>query len=124
MRLLTLLTVCNVSDQLKVIEKEAEAEADLVFLPGSNKVMLTLQRPLVRVVIQDSFDILRASLMFLNAFPDPSLTAEFVKDALVGSALNHAPGARYIYQRLLYKEDYLSKLITLVSRMNVHDCSI
>ncbi len=124
MCLLTLLTVCNVPDQLKVIEKEAEAETDLVFLPGSNKVMLTLQRPLVRIVIQDSFDILRASLMFTNAFPDCSLTIEFVKDALVRSALNHAPGARYIYQRLLYKDDYISKLITLVSRMNIHDCSI
>lgn len=111
-------------DQLQVMEKEAEKEADLVFLPGSNKVMLTLQHALVRVVIQDSFEILRASLMFTNAFPDCSLTVEFVKDALVRSALNHAPGARYIYHRLLYKDNYLSKLIPVVSRMNIHDCSI
>jgi hypothetical protein len=119
-----LFTVFDAPDQLKVIEKKAEAEADLVFLPNSNKVMLTLQHALVRVVVQDSFDILRASLMFSNAFPDPSVTLEFAKDALVCSALSHAPGARYIYQRLLYKDDYMSKLITLVSRINIYDYSI
>ena len=79
--------------------------------------MLTLQHALVRVVVQDAFDILRASLMFSDAFPSLSVASMFVKDALVRSALNHAPGARYIYQRLLYKNDYLSKLATLVSRI-------
>ena len=121
---MTFFTVLGDHDQLKAIEKKAEAEADLVFLPNSNKVMLTLQHPLVRVVVQDAFDILRASLMFSDAFPDSSVTLEFVKDALVRSALNHAPGARYIYQRLLYKNDYLSKLSTLVSHINIDDCSV
>jgi hypothetical protein len=119
-----LFTVSDVPDLLKVIEKKAEAEADLMFLPNSNKVMLTLQHPLVCVVIQDSFDILHTSLMFSDAFADCSITIEFVKDALVHSALSHAPGARYIYQRLLYKDDYMSKLITLVSCINIHDCSV
>jgi hypothetical protein len=59
-----LFTGFNDPDQIKVIEKKAEAEADLVFLPNSNKVMLTVQHPLVHVVIQDSFDILCTSLMF------------------------------------------------------------
>ena len=95
---MTLFTGFDDPDQLKAIEKKAEAEADLVFLPNSNKVMLTVQHPLVRVVIQDSFDILRVSLMFSDAFPNCSVTMEFVKDALVRSALNHAPGARLIYQ--------------------------
>jgi len=96
-------------------ELPTENGADLVFLPGSNKVMLTLQRPLVRAVIQDSFDHLRASIVFTNAFPDGSLAVEFVKDSLVLSAISHAPGARYIYQRLLYDEEYLLKIIPLVS---------
>jgi hypothetical protein len=100
-----------------------ENEANLVLPPGSNKVTLQAQHPLVHAVIQDSFDYLRASLMFTNTFPDNSLTVEFIKDALVLSALAHAPGARYIYQRLLYDEDYMSMIIPLVSLMNVHEYS-
>jgi hypothetical protein len=101
-----------------------ENEADLVLPLGSNKVTLNAQHLLVHAVIQDSFDHLRASLMFTNTFPDGSLTIEFIKDALVLSALGHAPGARYIYQRLLYDEDYISKIIPLVSHINVHEYSI
>jgi hypothetical protein len=92
-----------------------------VFAPDSNRVMLTMQRPLVRVVIQDSFDILRISLLFTNAFPEGSVAVQFVKEALLTSALNHRPGAARIYQRLLHDEEYLSKIIPLVSDMNAHD---
>lgn len=81
----------------------------------SNKVMLTMQRPLVRVVIQGAFDMLHVSLLFTNAFPNPSLSVEFVKEALLRSALNHLPGAASMYQRLLRDEEYMSKLIPLVS---------
>ena len=75
--------------------------------PGSNKVMLTRQRPLVHAVIQDSFDHIHASIVFTNAFPNSSLAIEFAKDALVLSALSHAPGVRDIYKRLLYDEEYI-----------------
>ena len=101
-----------------------ENEADLVIPPGLNKVMLTRQRPLVHAVIQDSFDHIRASIVFTNAFPNGSLAIEFAKDALVLSALSHAPGARDIYKRLLYDEEYISKIVPLVSHMNVHEYSI
>ena len=90
-------------------------DTDLVFPQDSNKVMLTLQRPLVHVVIQDSFEILRASLLFTNAFPNGSLTVQLVKDALVRSALKHMPGAGRISQRLQRDEEYLWKIVPLVS---------
>jgi len=71
---------------------------DLVFHSESNRVMLTMQRPLVRIVIQDSFDILRTTLLFTDAFPEGTVVNRFVKEALLTSALNHRPGAGRIYQ--------------------------
>ena len=95
-------------------------EVDLVFSVDSKKVMLTAQRSLVRVVIQDSFDIIRTSLMFTHAFPDGPLAIQFAKEALLRSALNHTPGAARIYQRLLKDKEYLWKIIPLVSQMDVN----
>ena len=57
--LLTFITARNMS-------MATENEANLVLPPGSNKVTLQAQHPLVHAVIQDSFDYLRASLMFTN----------------------------------------------------------
>ena len=79
--------------------------------------MLMLQRPLVRVVIQDSFDIIRVLLSFNNAFPKGSLITEFVKDALYCSARKHSPGAATIYQRLQHDKVYIGHIIPLVSHV-------
>lgn len=95
---------------------------DLVFPAGTTKLMLTRQQPLVRVVIQDSFEILHSSLLFTNAFPDGVLTTELIKDALVRSAQNHSPGALTIYRQLLYDAEYFRKIMPLVSLINVYDC--
>jgi hypothetical protein len=70
-----------------------------------------LQWPLVHMVIQDSFDILCALLHFTNAFPKTSV-------ALLHSALKYMPGAGCIYQRLMHDEEYLWKIIPLVSHLS------
>jgi hypothetical protein len=98
-------------------------EADLVFAPGSTKVMLGLQSDLVQIVIQDAFEILLSSLLFIHAFPEGALTVQLVKDALIRAAQNHTPGALCIYQRLQYSAEYLKKVMPLVSVINVHDDS-
>jgi hypothetical protein len=103
------------------VNKADPSSTDLVLHPDSNRVMLTIQRPLVRVVIQDSFDILRTTLMFTDAFPEASLVTRFVKEALLTSALNHRPGAGRIYQRLLHDEEYFWKIAPLVSDTNACD---
>jgi len=92
-------------------------ETDLVFAPDSGKLMLMLQRPLVHVVIQDSFDILCVLLSFNNAFSKGSLIIRFVKDALYRSALKHSPGAATIYQRLHHDKVYIGHIIPLVSHV-------
>ena len=98
-------------------------DTDLVLALDTNALMLTMQRPLVHLVIRDSFDILCASLMFTNAFPNAPLAIQFVKDALLNSALRHAPHADNIYERLMLDEEYTHKIVSLVSYMNCHDHS-
>ena len=98
-------------------------EMDLVFAPGSTKVMLGLQHDLVQIVIQDSFEILHSSLLFTHAFPEGPLIIQLVKDALIRATQNHTPGALTIYQQLQYDAEYLKKIMPLVSIINVHDNS-
>ena len=90
-------------------------ETDLVFTPGSNKIMLTKQQDLVHLVLQDSFETLRATLLLENAFPNPSLQASFVKDSLLSSAKAHMPGAASVLMRLQNDPIYLRKLLPVVS---------
>ncbi len=85
--------------------------------------MLNLQHDLVQVVIHESFEILHASLLFENAFPEGPMTIKLIKDALIRAAQNHTPGALCIYQRLQYNTEYLRKIMPLVSVMNIHDDS-
>jgi len=84
-------------------------------LDTNGGIMLTTQQPLVCMVIQDLFDILCASLVFINVFPNAPLAVQFVKDALLSSALNHMPGADAIYHQLMHDEEYTCKIIPLVS---------
>jgi len=111
--LLTLITA-----ELDVVNK-----ADLVFAMGSLKIKLMLQRPLVWVVIQDSFDILYSLLQSTNAFPNGAVTIQLVRNALLRSALRHTPGALTIHQRLLYNLEYFHKILPLVSIIDAHDQS-
>jgi len=78
-------------------------QAGLVLsLDTNGGIMLTTQQPLVRMVIQDSFDILCASLVFINAFPNAPLAVQFVKDALLSSCyvLGLTQGAFFIFHLL------------------------
>jgi len=71
--------------------------SDLVFAPGSTKVMLTLQNPLVQAIIQGSFDLLHVSIVFTDAFPNTPLASLLVKEALLRSAQNK-PGGGCVYK--------------------------
>jgi hypothetical protein len=90
-------------------------DTDLIYIPGSRKIMLTLQMPLICMVIQDAFENLRASLLFEHAFPDPNLTVLFIRKNLIGVARSHLPRAMHIHKCLLSDDEYLDKLSPLVS---------
>ena len=77
--------------------------------------MLTIQRRLVRIVIQDSIDILRATLIFENAFPEGPQSLQFARRALVSAAEKQLPATLSIHTRLLQDDDYIAKITPLVS---------
>lgn len=91
------------------------SDTDLKFTPGTNKVSLTLQRPLIRVIVQDAFENFRAALLFDNAFPDAGASPGLILAALVAAAESRGPRATHIHKRLLCDVDYVASLSRLVS---------
>ena len=93
------------------------SDTDLVVSPGTNKVTLTIQRPLIRMILQDAFENLRVSLLFKHAFPDAVLIPTFISLALIAATKAQRTRALDIYKRLICDEGYLVQLARLVSYM-------
>ena len=89
-------------------------DTDILFPSGSNRLALRNQRPLLRVVIQDAIEHVRAELLCQNAFPDPALTLETIRTCL-RTAASRYPGAASIHRRLMGDEEYMMKITPLVS---------
>jgi hypothetical protein len=68
---------------------------------------------MVRVVIQDGMEKVRADLLINHAFPDPVVAIATVKEALVTSALQRS-AASDIHRRLVFDDDYMDTLMPLV----------
>ncbi|KAF8260483.1 hypothetical protein EI94DRAFT_1811631 [Lactarius quietus] len=60
---------------------------------GTTQMMLTMQPPIIRSVIANSFEALRASLLFEHTFPDSVLSVTFIHEALITSASIYGPSA-------------------------------
>jgi hypothetical protein len=90
---------------------------DLVYEMGSQKVKLTIQRPLVRAVITEAIENLQAALLFTNAFPDVCVTLTLIKECLFTAATHRGPSTTDILERLARDQDYLKKIIPVVSRI-------
>ena len=95
------------------------ADTEVVVFPGTNKVLLTIQSPLIRSIFQDTFEHLRASLLFIHAFPDPILTRSMISEALGVATQSYLPRAANIRNRLELDPDYLAKMCHLVSSVVV-----
>jgi hypothetical protein len=91
------------------------SETDLHFVPGSTRIILTGQRPIVRMVIQEAIENLRASLLFIDAFPDSNCALKFIQDGLFTAAKRQCPAAADVLKRLQDDEEYMSAIIPLVS---------
>lgn len=90
------------------------ADTDIQFVPGTNRALLTIQGVLLKSVLQDGFERLRASMLFEHAFPDIVLAYSFIRDALITAAEGAGPATASIHQRMLKDETYLKKLSPLV----------
>lgn len=89
-------------------------ETDIIFLPGSNKVLLTVQRPIMRLVIQEAMEWTRANIMCGNAFPDVIDTLEYIRDALSAAAEENVQ-AGDIHRRIVADHAYFINMSRLVS---------
>jgi len=94
---------------------EWPSDTEIILFPGTNKVMLTVQSPLICSIFQDAFKHLRASLLFIHAFPDPALTCSMISEALGIATQSHLLRAANIRHRLELDDEYLSKMCRLVS---------
>ena len=90
------------------------SETDIIYPPGSNKIMLTVQRPLLKAVFQDAFERIHAAMVFHNAFPNAYETVEMITESLITAAeLNER--ATNIHNRLVVDGDYSTTMTRLVS---------
>ena len=93
---------------------EWPSDTEIIFFPGTNKVLLTIQTPLMRSIFQATFEHLRVSLLFIHAFPDPALTRSMISEALSVATQSHLPRAATIRHRLELDPEYLAKMCHLV----------
>ncbi|KAH9033901.1 hypothetical protein EDB85DRAFT_2144685 [Lactarius pseudohatsudake] len=91
----------------------SRVDTDLVFVDGTTKIMLTSQRPLIRAIVQDAIENLRASMLFHNAFPDVTIAFAFTRDALITATEKHGHGGGIVQRRLQVDGEYLTKLVSL-----------
>lgn len=80
--------------------------------------MLTAQSPLIRAVIQDGIERTRASLVFINAFPNLFETLEYIEKALV-TAAESMKAAASIHRRLLGDHLYSINMSRAVSSSHI-----
>ncbi|KAH9161634.1 hypothetical protein EDB89DRAFT_2080488 [Lactarius sanguifluus] len=93
------------------------AYTNLKFAPGQNRLTLGGQHEVIRKVVKQSIEDLRASLIFNDAFPDGILATCFIRHSLnIGakkvSKKNSA--ASSVQERLVDDDDYAFKIIPVL----------
>ena len=90
-------------------------DTEIIVFPGTTKALLTIQSPLMCSIFQDAFEYLRATLLFIHAFPDPTLTRSMISEALSVATQSHLPKAANIRKRLEVDDEYVAKMCRIVS---------
>ncbi|KAN0128211.1 hypothetical protein V8E53_013977 [Lactarius tabidus] len=100
-----------------ISEAKWAPETDLILPAGGTKPLLTNQTSLVRSIVHDAIENMRAMLMFNHAFPDSALSSTFAKDSLLTAAEKQAekgkPGAAAVHSRLQHDVYHLAMIINL-----------
>ena len=94
-------------------------DTDLYFTPGTNRLTLSNQKLLIRIVVQDGIENLWASLLFDNAFPNAADAVRVVRRSLLDAADNYRPVSAAIYQRLNTDHQYMSTMARLVNEVYI-----
>jgi len=97
------------------------SDTDLVFVPGSNRLILTVQSLPVHAIIHDAFDNTQASLFFDHSFPDATMMPTLLGGCyLTAAAESRNPRALVIHSWLIQEAGYMDTLIHLVSHFSLH----
>ena len=100
------------------------SETDLFFPQGSNRLSLSFQSPLIRLVVQDAINHVQASLLLDNAFPEGMKKIKLVHGCLLAAAVKHRPSLSAVHGRLLGDSDYATLMIRMVCSMFSEDLSL
>ena len=95
-------------------------DTNVIYHSGSNKLPFALQGPLLRGVLQDAFEILRATLLLDHAYPDAIVMPLIIRDSLLTAAEKQRPRAAAIRKRLMDDVEYLTTLVHLVSSVTLN----
>ncbi|KAN0141831.1 hypothetical protein V8E53_000293 [Lactarius tabidus] len=101
---------------------------DLCFVPGTTRILLNSQHPVIYMVITEAIENIQHSLLFTDAFPDLTRAAEFIRDGLLTGAVRQGAAGAAIHKRLREDEDYLSAITPLprarisIFRAEVKEC--
>jgi hypothetical protein len=88
-------------------------ETEIVLSSQSKKMRLSDQNDLIRWVIHDAMDRVRADLLFRSAYPDRRYLIVIIRTSLLDAASRRVD-ASSIRRRLLFDEDYVGKIFPLV----------
>jgi hypothetical protein len=90
-------------------------EMDIIFIPGTMRIMLTQQHLILHVVLQDSFEKLKVYLLLTSSFPNAVSLPSMLRDCLISAATNSQyPLASDICMQLHQDELYTEQLSCLV----------
>jgi len=105
-----------------VTEPTWPVETDLIYVAGTNKVMLSLQSYLLHTIFHDTFDNVCCKLLTEHAFPDAVAIPKMLTRCILDAAKTrmtfdgqYNASAACVHQRLLSNNNYLTKMIRLVS---------
>jgi hypothetical protein len=88
---------------------------------SSNKLNLSVQTMMVRIVVGEAIDNVQVTLLFHNAFPDSATAAtSLIEDCLLAMAEKHKQGPLSVYDQLRGDHEYMKKLVGLVRKCAIH----
>ena len=91
-------------------------ETDMIVNPVTKRIGLMSQSYLLRDIIHKTFDKIRASLLFHDAFPNAHDTPTLISEFLVSAAAESGgTGSMDVHARLLADAEYMAQMHTLVS---------
>ena len=90
------------------------SETDIIYPLGTNKIMLTVQRPLMKAIFQDTFERIHVAMVLQNSFPNAYETVKMITDSLITAAESNER-ATNIHNHLVIDGDYATAMTCLVS---------